>query len=206
MEVDARGGIFISGEDDIDRWEEGKFFDEHINSQETGKFFLLQMPEEEIQKAERAISKEQTRRYEQWEEQFLENYARYHFPLMTSTELEQWKARWKGMLDKSEKQLQFDRDEESQQLYHEWLNEAGQSWLVDPRSPLFEQALERLLGGSHSYWHEGNLLYKAFAEPQQLEADGVRLLYFQPARKPNVGEIWEAISNSAQEDVDDIPW
>lgn len=70
---------------------------------------------------------------------------------------------------------------------------------------------QALINPSHfwDYWYEvNNLLYKAYAEPQQLEADGARLLYFQPTKKPNVREIWEAISNGTDTDtdIDDIPF
>ncbi|RCJ24035.1 hypothetical protein A6770_28730 [Nostoc minutum NIES-26] len=46
-----------------------------------------------------------------------------------------------------------------------------------------DEALEPLLGCSHSYWYlwKNNLFYLAYTQQQQLVADGVRLLYFQPA-------------------------
>ncbi|MDF5726041.1 MAG: hypothetical protein PUP91_37470 [Rhizonema sp. PD37] len=46
-----------------------------------------------------------------------------------------------------------------------------------------DEALEPLLGGSHSYWHlwKNNLFTSAYTQQQQLAADGARLLYFQPA-------------------------
>lgn len=65
-----------------------------------------------------------------------------------------------------------------------------------------DEDLGRVLSGSSQYWHLNNLLYEAYAEPQQLEVDGARLLYFQSARKPDVQEIWEAMSNEADTDTE----
>lgn len=41
-------------------------------------------------------------------------------------------------------------------------------------------ALEKVIDGSKSCWYLHDLLYSAYAEPQQLEDMGVQLLYFQP--------------------------
>lgn len=131
-----------------------------------------------------------------------------HFSLLSVPEEFQAAGRVRVCVSKKEKQR---REEELEALFDQGEEQAAKArseWR-ELNMGGFERSdedLGQLLSCSHSYWHEGNLLYKAFAEPQQLEADGVRLLYFQPAGKPNVGEIWEAISNSAQEDVDDIPW
>jgi hypothetical protein len=45
-----------------------------------------------------------------------------------------------------------------------------------------DEALAKLLGGSF-YWNirKNNLYYLAYTKQQQLENDGARLLYFQPA-------------------------
>lgn len=54
--------------------------------------------------------------------------------------------------------------------------------LLKSHSERMDDALEALLGGSHSYWYlKDDLFYLAYTQQQQLEADGVRLLYFQPA-------------------------
>lgn len=54
--------------------------------------------------------------------------------------------------------------------------------LLKGNAQRIDEALEPLLGGSHSYWHlRNNLFYLAYTQPQQLEAYGARLLYFQPA-------------------------
>ncbi|MEH2379480.1 MAG: hypothetical protein V7K27_11430 [Nostoc sp.] len=47
---------------------------------------------------------------------------------------------------------------------------------------VFDTAIGRLLGGTPNYWHVGNepLVYRAYTQQEQLEADGARLLYFQP--------------------------
>ncbi|OYE06629.1 hypothetical protein [Nostoc sp. 'Peltigera membranacea cyanobiont' 232] len=46
---------------------------------------------------------------------------------------------------------------------------------------LTSEALEQLLSKPDSYWHlEKPLVYQAYTQQEQLEADGARLLYFQP--------------------------
>lgn len=183
MEVDASSGIFVSGEHDSNRFAEDKFFDEQINSKETGRFFLLEMPVEEIQRIEIEIFEEGKKSYEHWEEQFLENYARHNLPQMTPSELEQWVARWKGMVMlKPENWQQLSRQEEWQQIFAEWGDRLQDLQTSQSDAPLFEQTLERLLGGTRSYWYLGRkpLIYRAYTEQQQLEADGARLLFFQP--------------------------
>ncbi|MEH1874716.1 hypothetical protein [Nostoc sp.] len=62
-----------------------------------------------------------------------------------------------------------------------------------------------LLGRLHyrDYWHLYSLPYKAYAVPQQLEADGARLLYFQPSgsdREFNAEKMWSAISDKTDTD------
>lgn len=76
---------------------------------------------------------------------------------------------------------------------------------------LLDEALERILGGSRSYWYLGRdpLIYRVYNQKQQLAADGGRLLYFQPAeyyRQLAPVKIMSPTSNSEQEDEDDIPW
>jgi hypothetical protein len=72
---------------------------------------------------------------------------------------------------------------------------------------------QALIGQIHyrDYWHLHNLIYKAYAIPQQLEADGARLLYFQPSgsdREFNAEKMWSAISDKTDTDnlLDLIQW
>lgn len=68
--------------------------------------------------------------------------------------------------------------------------------------------LGQLLCTSDSFWHDNKLLlYKAFAEPEQLEKDGVRLLFFQVDRfdlNLETEEIWLPITS--REDYGKDPW
>lgn len=68
-----------------------------------------------------------------------------------------------------------------------------------------DENLEQLLCKSDSFWHEDNLLYKAFAEPQKLQEDGVRLLFFQVggfSHQPDTEEIWEQITKMKNYGID----
>ena len=61
-----------------------------------------------------------------------------------------------------------------------------------------DEDLGKLLCKSDSFWHENNLLYKAYAEPEKLETDGVRLLFFQTSkfnRLLSPEEIWSPITS-----------
>lgn len=76
-----------------------------------------------------------------------------------------------------------------------------------------DEDLGWLLNCLHSYWHENNLLYIAYAEPQQLEVDEVRMLFFQVGSaiyQPDAEEIWDLIIKrkdyGRKINIDDIPW
>jgi hypothetical protein len=173
MEVDARGRIFICGQVDPSGPKDGKFHDEQINQQESPRqFFLLNVPEE-MQAAMRVETK--------------------------SKELRRRREELKQLYKKGESEP-FDSQAELEEL------SKGRFQLVD-------EALEPLVGGFHSYWHltenmiyenqvyksRVNLVHLAYTQQQQLEADGVRLLYFQPSehyRQPDPGERRGATSNS----------
>lgn len=174
METDAGGGIFISGSISSEYSEEGKFFDEQVNSQKSGQFFLLDVPRE-MQQAKQVLQEEQNRKFEEWQAQFLEDYAKRNFPLMAHGELELWKARFK------EDATQVFEEEGWGQLYEAWSCEVQD--LTENSSTgfqLFDKAIGRLLSGPHSYWYLHNLVYLAYTQQQQLATDGARLLYFQP--------------------------
>lgn len=72
-----------------------------------------------------------------------------------------------------------------------------------------DEALGQLLGGPHLYWVlEKNMIYEVYTHQQQLEAEGVRLLYFQPPehyRQPDTEELKDAISNEAETEYE-IPF
>lgn len=104
-------------------------------------------------------------------------------------------------LSKEEKQR---RQQELEALYQqggkEQIEKAMAEWkeLTMGGCERLDEALGHLLCHSHSYWHENNVLCKAYTEPQKLEADGVRLLFFQVGRfdhRPNREEIWNPITN-----------
>lgn len=60
-----------------------------------------------------------------------------------------------------------------------------------------DEDLGKLICKSNYFWHENNLLYRAYAEPEKLEQDGVKLLFFQTGRfdlDPTTEEIWSPIT------------
>ena len=69
-----------------------------------------------------------------------------------------------------------------------------------------DEALGQTLIGSlryWDYWHLHNLVYLAYTVPQQLEAGGARLLYFQPAgsdREFDVEKMWSEIGDHTDTD------
>lgn len=180
LEVDTTGQTFISGLVNPDHSEPGKFGDEQINEQtnflEFGRFFLLDVPEDRIYRAEKELREEGKRKYQQWEEQFLEDYAKRNFLLWTPSELKQWKAQFK------ENPYQLFEADGGEQLFNDWAAELRSYNFLNSRSTpeLFDEALKRILGDFQSYWNLEDLVYQAYTNQQQLAADGVRLLYFQP--------------------------
>ncbi len=70
--------------------------------------------------------------------------------------------------------------------------------------------LGQLLCRSDFFWHENNLLYKAYAEPEKLEKDRVKLLFFQVGRfdlNPKTEDIWSPITSRKDYGViQDIPF
>lgn len=195
MEADAKGKVFISGSVDRDDSEEDKFFEEQINlvdriqsleqmklvySKAPQRFFLLNVPEQ-MQRAEQELKEEQDRRFKEWQEQFLDDYAKHYFPLMPPNELEQWKIRFR------QNKQQLFQEKGGKKLFRAW--SSAYTWQDFSDMPsgfliTFERAIGRLLGGTPSYWHLGRepLVYRAYTQQEQLEADGARLLYFRPTQ------------------------
>lgn len=69
-----------------------------------------------------------------------------------------------------------------------------------------DEDLEKLICKSNSFWHENNLLYKAYTEPNELEKDEVKLLFFI-SKDHNVEEIWLPITSKEDFGIEqDIPW
>ncbi|MEH2136222.1 hypothetical protein [Nostoc sp.] len=188
METDAKGGIFISGSVNEEHSEEGKFFEEQINlvdriqsleQKAPQRFFLLNVPEQ-IQTAEQELKEEEDKRFEEWQEQFLDDYTKRYFCLMTSDKLEKWKVRFR------QNRNQLFNKKGGKQLFRAWSNAYTWQDFSDMPSGFlitFERAIGRLLGGTNSYWHLGRepLVYRAYTQQKQLETDGARLLYFRPA-------------------------
>ncbi|MEH2291636.1 hypothetical protein [Nostoc sp.] len=195
MEADAKGKVFISGSVDRDDSEQDKFFEEQINlvdsiqsleqmklmySKAPQRFFLLNVPEQ-MQRAEQELKEEQNRRFEEWQEQFLDDYAKRYFPLMPPNELEQWKIRFR------QNKQQLFQEKGGKKLFRAWSSEyRWQDFSDMPSGSLitFERAIGRFLGATPSYWHLGRdpLVYRAYTQQEQLEADGARLLYFRPTQ------------------------
>lgn len=193
MEADAKGKVFISGSVDRDDSEEDKFFEEQINlvdriqslqqmklmySKVPQRFFLLNVPEQ-MQRAEQELKEEQDKRFDEWQEQFLDDYTKRYFSLMTPDKLEKWKVRFR-----QNRNQVFD-EKGGNQLFRAWSSAYRWQDFSDMPSGFlitFERAIGRLLGGTPSYWHLGRepLVYRAYTQQEQLEADGARLLYFQP--------------------------
>jgi len=73
-----------------------------------------------------------------------------------------------------------------------------------------DEDLGKLICPSDAFWHENNLLYRAFAEPKQLEKHEARLLYFQVGDfnlNPNTEDIWSPITSREDYGIEqDIPW
>jgi hypothetical protein len=73
-----------------------------------------------------------------------------------------------------------------------------------------DEALGELMCGSDSYWHLYNLIYCAYVQEQQLEADGARLLYFEPPEHYRQSEgqesPYEAEIDDRLDPEDDIPF
>ena len=192
METDAKGSIFISGSVDNPEEDEDKFFEEQINFvprilsieqmklirlQEHQRFFLLNVPEE-MHQAESKLEKEQSQIFKMREEQFLDDYAKLHFPLMSPDELEQWKVKFR------ENTNQVFNEKGGRKLFRAWSSELQDLCEMPSGFQIFEVAIGRLLEGTGNYWHLGreSLVYRAYTQQQQLQADGARLLYFQLTR------------------------
>ncbi|MEH2234032.1 MAG: hypothetical protein V7K71_31140 [Nostoc sp.] len=192
METDATGDIFISGSVSEEYLQEGKFFDEQINlvdpiqsleqmkliySKVPQRFFLLNIPEQ-MQKAEQELKEEKDKSFDEWQEQFLDEYTKRYFYLMTPDKLEKWKARFR------QNRNQVFNKKGGNQLFRAWSSAYTWHDFKDMGSgfQLFERAIGRLLGGTPSYWYLGRdpLIYRAYTQQKQLEADGAKLLYFRP--------------------------
>ena len=99
---------------------------------------------------------------------------------------------------------QSDKKEIRDKARSEW-KQLNMSWFERT-----DEDLGKLICSSDSFWHENNLLYKAYAEPEQLEKDGVRLLFFQVGRfdlNPETEEIWSPITSKKDYGIEqDIPF
>ena len=49
--------------------------------------------------------------------------------------------------------------------------------------------LGQLLCRSDFFWHENNLLYKAYAEPEKLEEESVKLLFYKLTNKLSLAKF-----------------
>lgn len=130
-------------------------------------------------------------------------------------------GRRKVNLSKEEKQGREEELETLVEHYPEYFARALTEWreLNMGGYERMDEDLGQLLCNSHPHfyylqfwqgnklWHEKNILHKAYTEPEQLEKDGVRLLFFQVGQfhlNPNTEEIWSPITS--REDYGKDPW
>ena len=69
-----------------------------------------------------------------------------------------------------------------------------------------DEDLGKLICKSNSFWYENNLLYKAYAKPEELENAGVKLLFFL-VEDCEIEEIWSPITSQKNFGIEqDLPW
>ncbi|WP_156114087.1 hypothetical protein [Myxosarcina sp. GI1] len=125
----------------------------------------------------------------------------------------QWAGSVSSIFNEREKQkreeelellYQSDEKEIRDKAWSEW-KELNMSWFERR-----DEDLGKLICKSDFFWHENKLLYKAYAEPEQLEKDRVRLLFFQTGRfdlDPSTEEIWSPITSRKDYGIErDIPF
>jgi hypothetical protein len=115
----------------------------------------------------------------------------------------------------SEKEKQK-REKELEILYEqgeqEIRNRAWAEWKELNMSDFerMDEDLCKLICKSNSFWHENNLLYKAYTEPEKLEQNGVKLLFFQTGKfdlDPKTEEIWSPITKKKDYGIErEIPF
>lgn len=114
----------------------------------------------------------------------------------------------KVRLSESEKQQ---KEQELEELFNEKPDKAQfalSEWkkLNMSRFERIDEDLGKLICTSNPFWHENNLLYKAYVKPEELEQDGVKLFYFQSSVH-NTEEIWLPITSRKDFGIEqDILW
>ena len=110
-----------------------------------------------------------------------------------------------GELEKQQKEQELEalfnqKSDRTQFALSEWKK------LNMSRFERIDEDLGKLICTSNSFWHENNLLHKAYAKPKELEQDGVKLFYFLPSVQ-NTEEIWLSITSKKDYGVEQaIPW
>lgn len=215
LEADASGRTFTSGEvddlegDDINNM---RLYDEPINERTHGlNFFLLNVLLELQAVGRLRINyEERERRKKELEVLLSQAWQQVH---ETDSELEELK---KSVFSEERETRLGELDLLSELRWKDAMN-AQSEWEELEKSPseIEDEALSHMLLApmrDRYYWCLDNLLYAAYANPQQLEADEMRLLYFQPAESSgqDVAEIWEEMSRTAppesEENIDEIPF
>lgn len=199
LEADASGQTFASGYLDCDE-KDMRFYDEPITKLSGGLYFYLLNVPLELQAVSRIPED-----YEQRERKLIELEALSDQGCMQALEAE-------SELEELKKSV-FSEQRERRLKELEALSQQGwkQAQDVEPeleelRKSVFElhdEALGQTLiapGWARNYWNLYSMLQVDYDNPQQLEADGARVLYFQPANSSGVGvaEIWEEMSRNAE--------
>lgn len=108
------------------------------------------------------------------------------------------------------KEAEYEREYERQMAQEKpdrKLLNAISSELREGYAERIDIALEKVIDGSESCWYLHDLLYNAYAEPQQLEEMGVQLLYFQPPITYNpTFKINLPPDSSSEDEEDDWFW
>lgn len=141
LEVDQKGGVFVSGCHDLtNEQEKGFFYQEKIDYSETWKFHLIDMPFHIIKAIE----------------------------LTSEEEWEKKEARLDELLALREQGLgSFDSFSEEEEL------------LISDGIKT-NTAFRQYIGNSSPYWDIHRMYYKAYLKKEKIQADGGKLLYFQP--------------------------
>ena len=214
LEADASGQTFVSGYlPDCYDVKDMRFYDEPITEPTAELHFFLLNVQEELQ----AVSRIPRINYEERKRRQEDLEALYQQGCKQAADAEsEWEELEKSVNYKErERRLKELRALSQQGRKQEEDAESEWEELEKSAFEIADKALGQTLiapSGDWHYWYFGNLLYKAYANPQQLEADGVRLLYFQPANSSgaDVAEIWEEMSWNApaapEPNMDEIPF
>lgn len=107
----------------------------------------------------------------------------------------------RAKLNEGEKQI---RNKELNKMFQEGNNEETEKIVAEwkkinmGKRERFDRELGSLICKSSFFWHEGNIFYKAYTEPEKIQQNKIELLFFQVGRfdlNPTKKEIWSPIEN-----------